>query len=215
MKWQIKPISFYTLHLTALHPVSIPSVSLINNSAQIMKQTLCCSSKLLIHPDPTARITPPLCWLSQNSRYLHQFWSRSKSLNVVWGPNFRRDQLMPVLNFTKSLDGAEKGKKNPKPKCSIKKIRFFPALFFKLRGEPDCPSIQTPTDMDLTGRILSKNPLISQGIGTCQCLENPLDFSPFCSSWNAPGNEFSVSQVTSPQPWLSEWSWGQSLTELG
>lgn len=53
---------------------------------------------------------------------------------MVRKPNFRRDQLMPVLNFTESLGGAEKGKKTPtKPKYSIKKIRFFPALFLKLR----------------------------------------------------------------------------------
>lgn len=75
---------------------------------------------------------------------------------------------MPVLNFPESLGGAEKGKKTPtKPKHSIKKNQVLPCIIFKTKSGPDCPSIQTPKDMDLTGRILRKNPLISQGMGTC------------------------------------------------
>lgn len=98
------------------------------------------------------------------------------------------DQLkIAVLNFTRSLGGIEKEKtKKPKPKHSIKKTT---ALFLKLRGEPDCPSIQTPTDMDLTCRILGKNPLISQGSGTCM-------------SWKSTGSQPLLQELKCPWKWI-------------
>lgn len=188
MKWQVKPISFYILHLTAFHPGSIPSVSLISNTAQILKQTLCCSSKLLIHPDPTARITPPLCWLSQNSRCLHQFWTRSKGYNVVREPNFRRDQLMPVLNFTESLGGAEKGKKpQQNQNIALKKIRFFPALFLKLRVGQIAQAFRHLKTWTWQAEFLERTHWFPREWAPA-CLENPLGLSPFFSSWSAPGS---------------------------